>query len=220
MAASGLFKLSFLMSLLPVWPRNTPAPLAVFPPTCNRIECPSYDVVGKGHGFEIRRYNSSMWMSTEPIDDISFVSATRTGFLQLFDYIQGKNDNHEQIEMTGPVKTQVKPSDGPFCASSFIVSFYIPKKNQKNPPTAKGLHVEDWGVTYIAVRQFGGFVMDEDLGREAAALYASLSGTVWANAIGKEITEYIVTQYNSPFEFQNRVNEIWFPFEWEAINGI
>lgn len=53
-----------------------------FPPTCERIECPSYGVVDAGNGFEIRRYNSTSWMSTEAIEDVSFVAATRAGFLQ------------------------------------------------------------------------------------------------------------------------------------------
>ncbi|KAL0301336.1 UNVERIFIED_CONTAM: hypothetical protein Sradi_6410400 [Sesamum radiatum] len=225
MAAFDLFKLSFLLNLLSssnlnLWAGNEAGPVAVFPPTCNRIECPSYDVVHTGNGFEIRRYNSSMWMSTKPIDDVSFVSATRTGFRHLFDYIQGKNDNQQKIEMTGPVITEVKPSDGPFCASSFSVSFYVPKENQQNPPSAKGLHLQKWGVTYVAVRQFGGFVADEDVGEEAAALCASVAGTVWSDAIEKShagdgATDYIVAQYNSPFEFRNRVNEIWLTFDWE-----
>ncbi|KAL2247252.1 heme-binding protein 2-like [Sesamum indicum] len=225
MAALDLFKLSFLLNLLStsnlnLWAGNEAGPVGVFPPTCNRIECPTFDVVHNGNGFEIRRYNSSMWMSTKPIDDVSFVSATRTGFLQLFDYIQGKNDNQQKIEMTGPVITEVKPSDGPFCASSFVVSFYVPKENQQNPPSAKGLHLQKWGVTYVAVRQFGGFVADEEVGEEAAALYASVAGTVWSDAIdkshaGDSATDYIVAQYNSPFEFRNRVNEIWLTFDWE-----
>lgn len=122
--------------------------------------------------------------------------------------------------MTAPVITEVKPSDGPFCASSFVVSFYVPKENQPNPPSAKDLHHQKWGVTYIAVRQFGGFIADEDLGEEAAALYASVAGTVWGNAIdkshaGEGATDYIVAQYNSPFEFLNRVNEIWLTFDWK-----
>ncbi|PSR84637.1 Heme-binding protein like [Actinidia chinensis var. chinensis] len=57
------------------------------------------------------------WMSTSPIHDISLFEATRTGFLQLFDYIQGKNSYEEKIEMTAAVITQVFPSDGSFCAS-------------------------------------------------------------------------------------------------------
>lgn len=137
---------------------------------------------------------------------------------RLFAYIQGKNNNQQKIEMTAPVITEVKPSDGPFCASSFTVSFYVPKENQANPRSAKGLHLQKWGPTYVAVRQFSGFAADVDIGEEAAALYASVSGTAWSDAIdkshaGEATTDYIVAQYNSPFEFRNRVNEIWMTFD-------
>ncbi|KAL2476539.1 SOUL heme-binding family protein [Abeliophyllum distichum] len=224
-AFNNLFNLSFLLSLLSssnlsLLPGNHGEKVGVFPPTCNRIECPSYDVIHTGNGFEIRRYNSTMWISTSPIDDISLVGATRTAFLRLFGYIQGNNSNKQKIEMTAPVITEVKPSDGPFCASSFVVSFYVPKENQPNPPSAKGLHVQKWGPTYVAVRQFGGFVNDDQVGEEAASLYASVAGTIWSDAIdksysGENSTEYIVAQYNSPFEFRNRVNEIWLTFDME-----
>ncbi|CAN4104331.1 unnamed protein product [Withania somnifera] len=115
---------------------------------------------------------------------------------QLFVYIQGKNNYQETIEMTVPVITQVKPSDGPFCASSFVVSFYVPK-NQPNPPPAKA---------------------DDDIPKQAAALSASIAGTKWAAAIDKSQaadnnTMYTVAGYKSPFEFKNRINEIWFTFD-------
>ncbi|XP_020424963.1 heme-binding protein 2 [Prunus persica] len=103
----------------------------------------------------------------------------------LFEYIQGKNKYGEKIEMTAPVLSEVSPSDGPFCESSFVVSFYVPKKNQENPPPAEGLHLQKWKTTYVAVRQFSGFVSDDSVGEEAAALKASLAGTVWSAAIEK-----------------------------------
>ncbi|XP_059661368.1 uncharacterized protein LOC132307579 [Cornus florida] len=225
MAASNLFKLSFLLSLLSnselgFWPETSKNVLTSSPPSCSRIECPGYDVIHAGDGYEIRRYNSPVWMTTSSIQDISFVDATRTGFFQLFDYIQGKNYDTKQIEMTAPVITQVSPSDGPFCASSFAVSFYVPKVNQPNPPLAKGLLAQKWGTTYAAVRQFNGFVKDSDVGEEAAALEASLEGSTWSAAIEKSraadpTTIYTVAQYNSPFEFDNRVNEIWMLFDME-----
>lgn len=56
--------------------------IGVFPTTCEIIECPSYDVVESGNGFEIRRYNWSMWISTQPIDDISLVDAANIAFFQ------------------------------------------------------------------------------------------------------------------------------------------
>lgn len=141
---------------------------------------------------------------------------------RLFDYIQGKNKYNEKIEMTAPVISEVSPSDGPFCASSFVVSFYVPKLNQADPPPAKGLHVQRWKPTYVAVRQFSGFVVDANIGAEAAALDASLVDTKWAAAIAKSrrvehASIYTVAQYNSPFEFDHRVNEIWFLFDIEDI---
>ncbi|XP_076923414.1 uncharacterized protein LOC143585533 [Bidens hawaiensis] len=221
MAVFNLFKLSMLLTLLSdvklgLWPSQKQA--VGYPAQCSRIECPTYDVVYSGDDYEIRVYNSSMWATTAPINDISFVEGTRTGFLQLFNYIQGKNNYNQPIEMTAPVLTEIAPSDGPFCESSFLVSFYVPKKNQADPPPANGITIQKWGQQYVAVRQFGGFVSDAMIGVEAAALSSSLSGTTWGDAVEKshasEITTvYTVAQYNSPFEFDNRVNEIWFKFD-------
>ncbi|MQM09722.1 hypothetical protein Taro_042595 [Colocasia esculenta] len=192
-----------------------------YPPTCERIECPGFEVVETGNGYEVRRYNSTTWMSTAAVEDISLVAATRAGFLQLFDYIQGKNEYSEKIEMTAPVITQVSPSDGPICASSFVVSFYVPKKNQARPPPAEGLHLQRWGSKYVAVCQFGGFVSDSNIGEEAASLYASLEGSKWSSAVDKgrsadPTSAYTVAQYNSPFEFSGRVNEIWMSLDVEG----
>ncbi|KAJ6423611.1 hypothetical protein OIU84_024560 [Salix udensis] len=195
-----MLKLSFLLTLLSsassgLWHNEAEkSSVGIYPPSCSRIECPVFDVIQLGNGYEIRRYNSSVWMSTSSIQDISLVEATRTGFLRLFDYIQGKNSYEEKIEMTAPVITEVSPSDGPFCESSFT----------------------RWKPTYVAVRQFKGFVTDSNVGEEAAALQASLADTIWAAAIEKSLpdstTVYAVAQYNSPFEFDNRVNEIWMQF--------
>ncbi|KAK9688654.1 hypothetical protein RND81_09G001300 [Saponaria officinalis] len=236
MAALKLMHLTLLLNLLSntnnndnklggLLSSNDQEKVQVLPPTCARIECPPYDVIHHTNGFEIRRYNSSVWMSTSHIIDISIVDATRTGFLQLFGYIQGKNEYNKKIEMTAPVMTQVSPSDGPFCESSFVVSFYVPKENQADPPPAEGLHVQRWETTYIAVRQFGGFVSDYGVGEEAAALQASLAGSKWAAAIEKSrrddpSSSYIVAQYNSPFEFENRVNEIWLTFDLKDVADV
>ena len=90
MAGFSLFKVSLLLSLLSnsklgglIWPEPSRNDVVgVFPPSCNRIECPSYDSIHVDNGYEIRRYNSTVWISTSPIEDISLVDATRTGFLQ------------------------------------------------------------------------------------------------------------------------------------------
>ncbi|XP_006856039.2 heme-binding protein 2 [Amborella trichopoda] len=194
------------------------------PPSCKSIECPSYATIHEGDGFEIRRYNFSLWVSTSPIQDVSFVSATRTGFLELFDYIQGKNKYGTKIEMTAPVMTEVFPSSGPFCASEFVVSFYVPGANQADPPPAQGLQAQKWVKKFAAVRQFGGFVSDYNIGQEASKLHASLLGSKWSTAIAKSKSHddkpdvFTVAQYNSPFEFSGRVNEIWLLFDMQDVS--
>ncbi|KAL8142251.1 hypothetical protein V2J09_015283 [Rumex salicifolius] len=196
--------------------------IAELPPSCKSIECPNYSLVEESKGFEIRRYNSTVWMSTSTIQDISFTGATRTGFLQLFNYISGKNDAEKKIEMTAPVLTEIVPSDGPFCESSFVVSFFVPEVNQRDPPEAEGLHAQRWAPSYVAVRQFGGFADDYNIGKEAAALKASLAGTPWYTAVEKSRktakSDYVVAQYNAPFEFQDRVNEIWLAVDDSAFD--
>jgi hypothetical protein len=68
------------------------------------------------------------------------------------------------------------------------------------------------------VRRFGGFVADADIGEQAARLETSLQGTRWAAAVmdarrADPKSAYTVAQYNSPFEFSGRVNEIWMLFD-------
>ncbi|KAI9083119.1 hypothetical protein K1719_034852 [Acacia pycnantha] len=88
--------------------------------------------------------------------------------------------------MTAPVVTEVAPSDGPSSESLFVaVSFYVPRKNQANPPPASGVIVGRVKPMYAASQRGG-------------------HGSV-----------YCVAQYNAPFEFDDRVNEIWFLFDVE-----
>ncbi|KAL9266904.1 Inactive lipoate--protein ligase 2-like protein [Drosera capensis] len=132
------------------------------------LEHPNYELIHKPNGYEIRRYVSSVWMTTLPIQNISFTDASDNGFSQLFNYIQGDNNKKLKIEMTAPVLTQVTPSNGPFCKSTFIISFYVPKANQANTPSANGLHVQTWKNQYVAAHRFGGFASDSNIVLEAA----------------------------------------------------
>lgn len=212
------------------------AAMAEVAPSCKSLECPAYESIHRDKDYEIRRYNGTVWMSTvPPIKNISFVGATKTGFLSLFDYIQGQNMEQAKVPMTAPVLTGIFPSRGPFCESSFVVSFYVPEKFQEKPPEAEkslALKARKWDIVYAAVRRFGGYVTDSNIGEEAAKLQASLIDTPWADAIsksqqriaeghhgreGKDPSLFSVAQYNSPFEFKNRVNEIWMLFQMEKL---
>ncbi|KAI9083121.1 hypothetical protein K1719_034854 [Acacia pycnantha] len=155
--AAIVTKLNFSLLLLSLFLASSASSFAKVPPTCNFIECPSYDVVHAGDGNEIRRYNSTV-----------------------------KNDYNQKIEMTAPVVTEVAPSDGPSSDYLFVVSFYVPRKNQANPPPASSVIVGRVKPVYdAAVRKFSGFVRDNNVGEQVAALKASIAGTEWSSAIEK-----------------------------------
>ncbi|KAF3683116.1 putative heme-binding protein 2-like [Capsicum annuum] len=214
--------------------------LDFYPLPCERIECPDYELIESGKDYEIRLiilpcgclllllmilHSFPAPQLVSKVHPFAEKCDCELGLGSLYNYRHGKNIYKEEIGMTVPVLAQVKPSDGPFSTSSFVVSFYIPKKNQPNPPPAKGLHLQKWSKTYVAVRQFSGFVIDDDIPKEAAALSASIAGTKWAEAVEKsqaadDTTVYKVAQYNSPSEFNNRVNEIWFTFDLDKASAI
>ncbi|WVZ09540.1 hypothetical protein V8G54_014070 [Vigna mungo] len=171
------------------------------PESCKKNECPTYDVTEMGKDYEIRSYNSPVWISTSPFQNNSLVDATLYGLARLINYVEGKNKEKKVIKMTFPVISEVSKGN------SIVVSLYVPKANQENPPSADDLKVQRWKASYIAVRQYGRFVKDSDVKTEVAALNASLAATKWA---AKTPNAIFVAQYNFPFELYNRVNEIWF----------
>lgn len=72
--------LSFLklMLLMMTTLGNCATPL----PPCNHIECPNYDVIVSGNGYEIRRYNTIVLVSTSPITDKGVTEATTNSFFK------------------------------------------------------------------------------------------------------------------------------------------
>ncbi|KAK4763627.1 hypothetical protein SAY87_013065 [Trapa incisa] len=190
-------------------------PVYRIPDNCKRLECPSYTVVHSQADFEIRRYQSVLWMSTPPLNSTSYTDATGRGFSMLFSYIQGKNSKGAVIEMTAPVMVDVEPSTGPFCNSSFAVHLYMPKQYQQGkPPLSSEVIPTRLPVhRYAAVRRFGGFMNDSNIAPQVSLLRTSLKGSPWQASLAKTRGGgYTLAGYNSPFEYKNRVNEVllWF----------
>ncbi|KAJ9710007.1 hypothetical protein PVL29_001467 [Vitis rotundifolia] len=183
---------------------------------CKRLECAPYEVVHSQKDYEIRSYTTSMWISTPPLNSSSYKDAVGRGFNILFAYIQGNNNQRAKIDMTAPVLVDIFPSTGPSCNSSFIMYFYVPTKYQNNPPLSAQAHqVKLPKHKYAAVRRFGGFMDDSNIPTQALALRRSLKGTPWETSISTKnrALTYSVAGYNSPFEYENRVNEVIFWFD-------
>ncbi|KAI5055636.1 hypothetical protein GOP47_0029157 [Adiantum capillus-veneris] len=221
--SSGILKMAMaivlMMSLVGSSRGSSQSKQGLSSSTCESIECPAYEELYEADDFSVRLYNGTVWMATSAIEDTSFYNATRVGFLKLFAYIQGANEEGVTVNMTAPVLTGVIPSDGPFCKSSFVVRFYVPTANQESPPTpisSLGLQVERWDAMYFAVRQFSGFATDSNVVEEGATLAESVyeAGLEVATTTDES---YYVAQYNSPFQISGRVNEIFLPISYSSL---
>ncbi|URE18561.1 heme-binding protein [Musa troglodytarum] len=125
--------------------------------------------------------------------------------------------------MTAPVLTSIVPGAGPLHSSAYFVRFYIPVKFQASPPVALpelNLHSDRWESHCIAVRQFSGFARDSNVIKEAEKLAISLSQSSWANLTEfSDKNTYSIAQYNSPFHFIGRVNEVWVDVGGSEVPG-
>ncbi|PIA61797.1 hypothetical protein AQUCO_00200056v1 [Aquilegia coerulea] len=188
---------------------------------CNGIESPQYTVIHTESDFEIRLYRESAWMSA-PVRDISFEKATKVGFHRLFQYIQGANLNNSRISMTTPVLTSIVSDSGPFRSSAYFVRFYLPVKFQGIPPLPLpelNLRSIASGSHCVAIRKFSGFARDNNIVSEAEKLAISLAGSPWANSTSKSKNAYSIAQYNSPFRFIRRINEVWVDLTGSKTEG-
>ncbi|EYU22155.1 hypothetical protein MIMGU_mgv1a018560mg, partial [Erythranthe guttata] len=144
-------------------------------------------------------------LSTICLDDlISFEKSTKFGFHRLFQYIEGANLNNSRIQMTVPVLTTIVQRAGPLHSSAYSVKFYLPENR------------------CIAVRKFSGFARDENVVKEAEKLAVSLSRSPLFNLTSSPSYDgdaYSIAQYNSPFRFVSRVNEVWFDVSGIEIEG-
>lgn len=148
----------------------------------------------------------------------SFSNFDLFSLVSLFAYIRGNNDAAVKMNMTAPVLVNIHPRTGHLQNSTYVVHFYMPQKFQRNPPlSAEAQPVELPQHKYAAVRRFGGFMDDSNISVQLSALKKGLKGTAGdkssaSNQHSGRSLLYSAADYNSPFEHENRVNEVmlWF----------
>jgi len=178
---------------------------------CHENDCPEY-VVDKeeiSKEYELRNYKESYWVSTI-VSGVDYDKATSMGFMTLFDYISGANEDEVKIPMTSPVRVVVTPGAGPFCESNFTISFYAPYEQQKDPstipvPTAENTFIEKIKAMDYYVKDYGGFSNEKVMLDQAINFATDLAND------GKEFvsTTFITAAYDPPFRLTDRHNEIW-----------
>ncbi|XP_075453941.1 heme-binding protein 2 isoform X2 [Ascaphus truei] len=172
------------------------------------LELPKWTAVGnEASDYETRQYEPAKWASTGVACARDWDTAVSTGFMRLFNYIQGNNDKKLKIEMTAPVTTYVTPGAGPSCESTITVSFFVPPEQQADPPkpSENNICIEERAQTTVYVRSFGGFTNAAKNQEQLLQLSESLKRD------GKLFDEnvYYTAGYDSPFKLFNRHNEVW-----------
>ena len=191
----------------------------VVPPAfCNGIDCPQYKTICNTSGFEIRSYPAAQWVSIdfEGPGTSDFQNAEHDGFKHLFDYITGANALGAKIDMTAPVNDKIVPGSGPNCNTTFTISFFIPFKYQglAPKPTNPRVYVRDQANLTVAVRSFGGFVIDWSL--SIVPEFLALGLALVESGISFSQKQEWVAQYDGPFTIFNRHNEVWYEVDANA----
>lgn len=143
------------------------------------------------------------------MEDISFVRATDFSVDKLNNWWPSFPSTSE------PVITAIRPSDGPFCATTFSVEVYVPRdvaESVAEPPP--NFQSQLWQKQCVAVRTFEGPLRDETVAQEASHLADSLRGTPWENIGVQEflsgLDRYIIAQYGGALSGSTSGhNEVW-----------
>ncbi|XP_072016423.1 heme-binding protein 2-like [Amphiura filiformis] len=171
------------------------------------LKMPAYTVIKEAEGYEERDYDPSTWVTTSPVKTMKMKDGGSDHFWQLFNYIQGKNNKEQKIEMTVPVLRKVIAGGGPACEGSIDMSFYVPPEFQDDPPTPNDANVSisRLPAQKVIARTFPGFAKDDKYLEEAQTLAQLIDGKYNVHE------EYFYTAgYDSPWKMFNRRNEVWF----------
>ena len=149
-------------------------------------------------------YASSKWVGTTT-SGTSYMSETRKAFRKLFDYIEGANNDGIKIPMATPVASKIVPIGGGM--SNFTTLFFVPFAYQSNTsvPTDPTLGIVELPAITAYVKSFGGYMHDEQLKENIGNLRIALD----MDKIAFTTDFYFAADYDSPYRFLDRHNEVW-----------
>ncbi|MCU0678644.1 MAG: heme-binding protein [Candidatus Pacebacteria bacterium] len=177
------------------------------------IEEPSYTVLEKRDGYEIRQYDAYIVAETEVVG--AFDAALRDGFRIIADYIFGNNTAKTSIAMTAPVLEQrsekiamtvpVISTEG--ADAKRTVAFVLPSAYTLDTlpqPNNDAVKLREVLSRKVAVRRFSGYATESRIEKQKAKLVAQMTAD---NLTMLDTPQ--VAQYNPPLSFPlTRRNEI------------
>ena len=175
------------------------------PSFCNGLNCPEYSSIITQDNIEIREYAESFWVSTK-MNNGEQSELIRSGFKTLFNYISGKNQRKEKIDMTAPVLVKVNPKTA-FSSDDEVatMSFYLGQNENSPQPEDTNVSIGKLESKKYAIISYSGYsnknIQEENL--------RTLGDFLKKNEIKFNSEYYFFAGYDSPFRFFNRHNEVW-----------
>jgi len=177
----------------------------------NDLECPEFELLSKSENIEIREYKTSRWVSTN-MKNGNQDDLTKTGFMRLYNYITGKNDQKLKINMSAPVLFKINAAL-PFSQKDefYTMSFFLGLKfqNEENSPAPlpfeKGVYLNTLESKKYAVICYSGYSNQ----RKQEENLRILGSYLIKNQIKFINSHYFFAGYDAPFKLINRHNEVW-----------
>jgi hypothetical protein len=163
----------------------------------SKIEQYPYEVIKKYNGFEIRKYEASLFTSVRMNTD-EYKKASGSGFSILAGYIFGGNKSKEKIAMTSPVAMTLE--------DSMTVMFMVPKAYELEnlpEPDNKNIQFKTEPEKTVAAITFGGWASNEKIETYKEKLISLLESENINHT-----NQFYFLGYNPPYEMINRKNEI------------
>ncbi|XP_068509589.1 heme-binding protein 2 [Syngnathus scovelli] len=179
-------------------------------------QCMLFKVMCKTDKYEVRHYEAAKWVSTR-VSSWSMDIACMKGFMRLYRYIDGQNENGQKIEMTSPVLIKMGMKKWFWEEKEFIISFLLPMEHQAYPPMPTDYEVffYDMPAVNVYVRSYGGWLNSlSDCHHSEGLMYDLMK----VGARFKDDCHY-GAGYNSPMTMWERHNEVWVITEDEPVCG-
>jgi len=177
-------------------------------PECKKIECAEFELVEKKENYDVRIYKAHKIVSTTTTGYPWWI-AENMNFMRLFRYIQGANEKQQKIKMTAPVLSVLNADEktGTLIKNSFEMSFFTPKAMEELPkPTNEKLELKEFGPVKVYAVRFGGWMTSWKVNR----LQKKLREDLIADGVKFDQSKFYTAGYNSPMEFWNRHNDIFY----------
>uniref|UniRef100_W5MJJ9 Heme-binding protein 1 n=2 Tax=Lepisosteus oculatus TaxID=7918 RepID=W5MJJ9_LEPOC len=177
-------------------------------------ECLFFDLICKTPNYEVRHYDATKWVSTD-VQAYFLETAAGKGFMRLYKYITGANEDGVKIDMTAPVIIRIPEDKKLLEPAVYTINFLLPSAYQEKAPkpTNEEVYFTDMPEMTVYVKSYGGWMLSMTSKLYSRLLAKELNNT---QASYHNVFHYGVG-YQSPMKLLNRRNEVWYISKGELV---